>query len=327
MKFDNMVKAIDLHVAGEPIRLIVDGFPYLRGETMREKMKYLQKNYDWLRAAVIREPRGFRDLFAGIITEPVSKGAACGVIYADCNTYYPMCGTGTIALASMLVETGRIEVEEPQTEVYIDTPGGQVRCMVEVKGGKAVAGEYTNIPSFLYRRAVIIDSSYFGPLSVDIGYGGNFVVFVDSEQTGRRITKENYKTFIDPALEIIELIRERIDIKHPERDITTIDSCMFCDERPGNLLVIGRGQVARSASGTGTPARMAREYARGKLKLHEQYIHHSLLGTKLKGKLIAEARVGNYPAVIAKVKSRAFIIGISQLIIDSEDPLREGIFI
>jgi len=275
----------------------------------------------------MQEPRGFRDLFGGIITEPVSKNADCGVIYMDCGTYYPMCGTGTIGLASMLVDLGRVEVKEPVTRVVIDNPGGQVICDVNVKNGQVESAEYENVPAFLYRKDIEVESSYFGKINVDIAYGGNFVVFVDAEKIGVKLELEQKNKLIEPAMEILNIIREKVDIQHPELDIDYIDSCMYIDSRPGNLLVIGKGQVSRSASGTGTPARMAREYSYGRLALNEEFIHTGLIGTELRGKLVKEIMLGDYKAVIARVRSKTFITGVHEFFIDEKDPLKEGIFV
>ncbi len=327
MKFNNIIRAIDIHVAGEPLRFIVDGIPVLRGKTMNDKMSYMKNNYDYLRKSTLREPRGFRDIFGGVVTEPVTENADCGVFYLDCGTYYPMCGTGTIGLAVMLVNTGRIKATEPITKVTIDTPSGQVSCDVNVEKGHANSAEYVNVPSFLYRRDVEVESGTFGKLKVDIGYGGNFVIFIKAEDIGVELNNENKNDLIKPALEITEKIRKKVKIQHPEQDINYIDSCMYIDERPGNLLVIGKGQVSRSASGTGTPARMAREYAYENLAMEEEFIHTGLIGTKLYGRIIEETKVGNLTAVITRVRSNAFITGFHELFIDEDDPLKEGIFI
>ncbi len=328
MKFNNIIRAIDVHVAGEPLRFVVDGIPALKGKTMAEKMAYMKENYDHLRKGSMQEPRGFRDIFGAVVTEPVTENADCGVFYMDCGTYYPMCGTGTIGLAIMLVNTGRVKAVEPVTTVTIDTPGGQVSCDVNVKNGNAVSAEYVNVPSFLYRKGVEVDSSTFGKLTVDIGYGGNFVIFIKAEDIGVELNNENKNKLIGPALEVTEKIRQKVKIQHPEKqDINYIDSCMYIDKRPGNLLVIGKGQVSRSASGTGTPARMAREYAYGNLAMDEEFVHTGLIGTKLYGRLIERTKVGDLTAVIARVRSNAYITGFHELFIDENDPLKEGIFI
>jgi len=327
VKLNNIIRAIDIHVAGEPLRFIVDGIPVLRGKTMNDKMNYMKENHDHLRKSALREPRGFRDIFGGIVTEPVTENADCGVFYLDCGTYYPMCGTGTIGLAVMLVNTGRVKAIEPVTTVTIDTPGGQVSCDVNVKDGHTNSAEYVNVPSFLYRKAVEVESSSFGKLKVDIGYGGNFVIFIKSEDIGVELNNDNKNELIEPALEITEKIRKKVKIQHPKQDIDYIDSCMYIDERPGNLLVIGKGQVSRSASGTGTPARMAREHAYGNLVVGEEFIHTGLIGTKLYGRIIKETKVGDLTATISRIKSQAFITGFHELFIDQEDPLKEGIFI
>src|SRR6056297_551460 len=148
MKINNVIRTVNYHHIGAETCFITGGVPPLRGKTMREKMEYMRTNYDHIRKAIMRPPRGNRDLFGAVITEPVSDNAHCGVFYMGAitdSTYYPMCGGGTVALATMLVNTGKVTACEPITEVIIDTALGQVKCKAKIKGGKAVEVTFTNV--------------------------------------------------------------------------------------------------------------------------------------------------------------------------------------
>ena len=332
MKIKNVIRTVNYHIGGEEYCFITGGMPPLRGKTMEEKMEYMRKNHDNLRKVIMRAPRGHRDMFGAVITEPVSDNAHCGVFYMGAitdSTYYPMCGSATIAVATMLVNTGIVEAREPITEVIIDTPVGQVPCKVNVKDGKAVEVTFTNVPAFIHTRELEINTDAFGTFKVDIGFGGgSFCVFVDMDKIDCELQKDKINDMIEPALEIISKVDNMLECEHPlNKDINSVDSCMYCDY-VGNdgreLLVLGKGLVGRCPSGTGTPIRMIREYERGKIEIGEEFIQRSMIDTCLKGKLVKETRVGDVKAFIAEVSGSAYLTGIHEFFLEEDDPLQEG---
>lgn len=332
MKISNVIRTVNYHIGGEEYCFITDGIPTLRGKTMSEKMEYMRKNHDNIRKFVMRAPRGHRDMFGAVITEPVSDNAHCGTFYMGAitdSTYYPMCGSATIALATMLVNNGIVKAREPITEVIIDTPVGQVKCQVQIEDGKAVEVTFTNVPAFIYKRDLEIETEAFGKFKVDIGFGGgSFCVFVDMDKIDSELDKDKINEMVQPALEIISTVGDLAEFEHPENeDINSIDSCMFCDyvgDDGRELLVLGKGLVGRCPSGTGTPVRMIREYEKGNIELGEKFIQKSMIDTCLKGKLVKETKVGNLKAFIAEVSGRAYMTGTHLFFLEEDDPLPEG---
>ncbi len=332
MKINNVIRTVNYHHIGAETCFITGGVPPLRGKTMREKMEYMMNNYDHIRKSVMRAPRGNRDMFGGVITEPVSDNAHCGVFYMGAitdNTYYPMCGGGTVALATMLVNTGKVAACEPITEVIIDTALGQVKCKATIKDGKAVEITFTNVPAFIHTRGLEIETDAFGKFKVDIGYGGgSFCVFVDMDKINCKLKREKINNMIAPALEIMTKANNKVKCVHPENeDIKDIDSCMYCDyigDVGRELLVLGDEMIGRCPSGTGTAARMILEYEKGKIEFGEEFIQKSMIDTSLKGKLVKETKIGNYKAFIAEITSSAYLTGIHEFFIEDDDPLKEG---
>jgi proline racemase len=168
-----MVTAVDAHTAGMPMRVVTGGVPQIPGRSILEKVRYVRENLDDLRAFLVLEPRGHGGMFAALLTEPASEGADAGVIFLNPGGYDTMCGHGTIAICTVLVETGKVKVEEPETEIVLDTPAGTVRGRVVVKDGLAEEVTLENVPSFLYRADVPVEVSGLGKLTVDVAYGGD----------------------------------------------------------------------------------------------------------------------------------------------------------
>lgn len=323
-----IISVVDAHVAGEPLRLVTGG-PKLKGRNIVEKTEYMKKNYDFIRKAVMLEPRGHGDMYGAVLTEPTEAGADLGIIFIDGGLYNAMCGHASIAIGTIAVETGLVEVIEPETDVVLETGAGLVTVKVEVKDGKAVGATLQGVPSFLYKSDIELD--VLGKkVIVDIVYGGNFFAMVDIKQLGLKHRKEDLSEFIRYGLEIRKQVNQ-LDIQHPERPhITTADEVLFVGEPeyPGDtyksLCFLGQAQIDRSPCGTGTSARMGALYNRGLLKKGDVFHHESIVGTVFEGRIGAETKVGNYQAIIPLIKSRAFITGFANLVIDKDDPLREG---
>lgn len=332
MELKNLIRTVNYHIGGEEYCFITDGVPALKGDSMEEKMVFMRENYDHLRKAVMRAPRGNKDMFGGVITEPVSENGDCGIFYMGAltdSTYYPMCGSATVSLATMLVDTGKVPVSEPVTEITIDTPVGQVKSKVKIQDGKAGEVTYRNVPAFLSARGVEIETEAFGKFQADVGFGGgSFCVFVDEDEIGTKLSRDRIDEMVDPALEIIDRANDKLDIQHPENpNINSIDSCMYCGwhgDTAKELLVLGSGLVGRCPSGTGTPVRMIREMERGRVELGEEFVQTSMIDTSIKGKLIREVKVGGLTGYLSEVTGRSYMTGIHEWIIEEDDPLKEG---
>lgn len=320
---------VDAHVGGEPLRLILKG-PQLKGKTVLEKRAYMMQCYDFIRTAIVLEPRGHDDMYGAILTEPSDAAADLGVIFIDGAFYNNMCGHGAIAIATIVVEMGLVPVREPRTRVVLETGAGLITVEVEVKNGRAEDVLLLGTPSFLCRAGVKINA-YGNKIQVDIVYGGNYFAMVDMNQLGLKHSKEYLNEFIWYGRKIREEVNNAVPVEHPEnKHINLVEDIIFINEPDfegdthKSLVVFGHAQVDRSPCGTGTCARMAALHDRGLLGLGEPYYQESITGAVFEGLILEEVRVGDYPAILPQVKGRAFITSVGNLIIDPVDTLRHG---
>lgn len=324
------IKTIDSHTEGEATRIVYDGFPELKGNTMMEKKTYMMEHYDYLRTALMLEPRGHRDMFGALLTEPVHEEADYGVIFMDSGGCLNMCGHGSIGTASMLVETGMVEVTEPYTEVVLDAPSGLIRTKVHVVNGEAVEVSILNVPSFLYRENLSVQTSRFGKVSFDIAFGGSFFALVDADRTGLNLEITNIEEITDLGMELRDKINATITVQHPYLDIDSVDLVEFYthtvdgDADMKNCVIFGGAQADRSPCGTGTSAKLATLYARGELGLHEPFHYESITGSVFRGEAVAEVDIAGGKGIIPQITGSACITGLNEWIIDDEDPLKYG---
>lgn len=330
MSYAYRIKTIDSHTMGEATRIVYDGFPELQGKTMMDKKNYLIRHYDYLRSALMLEPRGHRDMFGALLTEPVHEEADFGVIFMDSGGCLNMCGHGSIGAASMIVETGMVEVTEPYTEVVLDAPSGVIRTKVHVVNGKAIEVSLLNVPAFLYKENQMIDLPDRGPVTFDISFGGSFFALVDSEEIGLDLDIRNIDTIISLGMELREKINESIEIRHPYLDINTVDLVEFYSHTNNpnadmkNCVVFGNAQADRSPCGTGTSAKLAALYAKGKLGLHQEFVYESITGSLFRGEAVREVEIGQGKGVIPQITGSAYITGLNEWILDKDDPLEFG---
>jgi len=331
MTVSRVINAIDSHTMGEPTRVVVGGIPNLKGKTMSEKKQYLVDELDYLRTAIMHEPRGHRDMFGSLITQPCNPEADFGIIFMDGGGYLNMCGHGSIGGATVAIETGMVAANEPYTEIAMDTPAGLVKANAKVTDGKVQSVSIVNVPSFLYKKDVTIDVPKLGELTLDISFGGSFFALVDVTKVGLEIVPENIFQFTKLALRIRESINKQVEMKHPHlAHITTCDLVEFYgkathpDANYKNVVIFGDGQADRSPCGTGTCAKIAALYARGELKEGERFVYESILGTLFEAKIIGKKQVGDFDAIIPEITGAAYITGFNTLMIDDRDPVKYG---
>lgn len=330
---DHIFKAIDSHTMGEPTRIIYEGFPELIGNTMMEQKEYLEKNYDHYRKALMLEPRGHRDMFGALLTTPVHKEADLGVIFMDSGGYLNMCGHGSIGCATVAVEAGFIPVKEPYTDVVLDAPAGLIRARVKIKNGKAEEVSILNVPSFLYRENINLELEEYGRITFDISFGGSFFALVDSEEIGIPICQENLEALTDFGMKLREKINQSIEVRHPYLNINSVDlveiygppTNLEADSK--NVVIFGDAQTDRSPCGTGTSAKIAALYTKGKLSLGQEFVYESITGSLFRGMATEETTVDGKTAIIPRVTGSAYITGFNQWMLDEEDPLRYGFLI
>ena len=324
------LKTIDSHTVGESTRIVYEGFPPIEGNTMMEKKQYVIEHYDYLRTALMLEPRGHRDMFGAVLTEPVHEEADYGVIFMDSGSYLNMCGHGSIGTASMLVETGMVEVTEPYIEVVLDAPSGIIRTRVHVVDGRAVEASILNVPSFLYMEDQKVFMKGWGEITYDISFGGSFFALVDAEKIGLNLEMENVDKITELGMALRDIINNTVEIRHPYLDITTVDLVEFyshtqtVDADMKNCVIFGNAQADRSPCGTGTSAKLATLYTKGELGLGEEFVYESITGSLFKGIAVQEVEIAGRKGIIPQITGSAYITGLNEWIIDERDPLAKG---
>ncbi len=330
MKSNHHIFTVESHTMGEPLRLIVGGFPKILGKTMQERKAYFIDHYDHLHRALIQEPRGHGNMYGALLTPPCNPDCDFGVIFMHGDGYHNMCGHGTIATNTILVETGMIEVKEPVTTVQMETPAGLVVAKVTVEDNTAKQVSFENVPAFLYKRDVEVDVPGYGKLVMDISFGGSFFAIIDSAQLGIDICTDNSLKLTDVGMTILKAANEQIEIVHPELPhIKTIDLCeIYGPAKSPNAdmqnITVFDGQIDRSPCGTGTCAKVATLWTKGELALGEPFVYESVINTQFTGKALRETTVGPYRAIIPQITGSAYITGYGQYLIDEEDPVKYG---
>jgi proline racemase len=315
-------EAVDSHTEGMPTRVITAGVGELPGTTMLERQQRLERDHDELRGLLMNEPRGHGAMSGAILQRPCRGDADWGVVFIEVSGYLPMCGHGTIGVATVLVETGMVAVTEPETIVRLDVPAGLVEARVRVEGGKATSVTLRNVPSFVHE----LDGEAAG-IPYDMAFGGNFYAIADAATVGLEVTPANAPRLIEAGLALMEALPEPV---HP--DNAAIRGCrhVLWTGRPGAgadaraATAIHPGWVDRSPCGTGTSARIAQRHARGELALDTPFVHESIIGTRFTGRLIKEVSVGGRPGVIPEITGRAWITGMGRYVLDPTDPFPNG---
>lgn len=335
MKFRKSIQTVDLHTMGEPIRIITGGIPYIPGKTISEKKTYFKNNMDHIRTGIMLEPRGHKDMFGSIITEPINKEADLGIIFMDGGGYLNMCGHGTIGAVTAALETGMIEMDEPYTEVVLETPVGLIRTKARVENKKVKHVSFKNVLGFHYKKDIKIEVPELKKkVKLDISFGGSFFAIISAKELGIRVEAKNTQYLVEIALSIRDIINNTIEISHPTlEDIKTVDLIEIYDvpSHPEadykNMVIFGQGQVDRSPCGTGTCAKLATLYSKGEIKEGESFVHESILGTLFTGKILGTTKVGDYKAIIPEITGAAYITGFNNFMFDDEDPVKYGFVI
>ncbi len=330
MRTTRVFHAVDSHTEGMPTRVITGGVGTIPGKTMAERRLWFMENSDHIRKLLMNEPRGHAAMSGAILQPPTRDDADYGVLYIEVSGLLPMCGHGTIGVATVLVETGMVEVVEPVTEIRLDTPAGLVIASVQVEDGHATAVTIKNVPSFVDRLDASVKVPGLGTVNYDLAFGGNFYAVVDLESIGLSFERERKQELIEAGLAIMEAINEQDEPVHPERD--DIRGCHHVylkapdsdAEHSRHAMAIYPGWFDRSPCGTGTSARMAQLHARGELELQTDFLNESFIGSQFTGRLVGTTIVGGKPAVIPTVTGRAWVTGTAQYFLDPTDPFPEG---
>ena len=328
------IKTIDAHTAGEPLRLIVAGFPPLQGTTILDKREWLRDNYDHLRTALMLEPRGHTDMYGALLTGPERAGSDAGVLFMHNEGYSTMCGHGVIAVVTIALERGLLHLPAEREDIVLDSPAGPIRArakLVELDGRPRVASvRFENVPSFVLHAALPVKAGT-RTVRVDVAFGGAFYAIVDSEAVGIPVRPDRLADLRRVGMEIKHAVESAVRVVHPEQSMLNgIYGTIFTGPPASeaadlrNVTIFAEAEVDRSPCGTGTCAVMAVLAGMGVLGTENTFVHESILGTRFRGRVVRETLVAGTAAIVPEVEGEAWITGQHEFLIDENDPLRRG---
>ncbi|WLQ51825.1 proline racemase family protein [Streptomyces poriferorum] len=330
MRTRHIFHAVDSHTEGMPTRVITGGIGTLPGATMAERRAHFMAHRDTVRTLLMYEPRGHAAMSGAVLQPPTRPDADFGVLFMEVSGCLPMCGHGTIGVATVLVETGMVEVTEPVTTVRLDTPAGLVSVDVRVEDGAATSVTLTNVPAFSAGLGLTAEVPGHGTVPYDLAYGGNFYAMVHLDDLGLPFDRSRKDELLAAGLALMDAVNATDRPVHPlDPAIHGLKHVQLIAPgsdavRSRHAMAIHPGWFDRSPCGTGTSARMAQLHARGELALDTDFVNESFIGTEFTGRLVAETTVGPLPAVVPTVTGRAWITGTAQYFLDPADPFPEG---
>ena len=321
---------IDGHTAGNPVRLVAGGAPLLRGASMAERRQDFIARFDWIRTGLCFEPRGHDMMSGGFLYPPTREDADCGILFIETSGCLPMCGHGTIGMVTFALEHGLVEPRTPG-KLRIEVPAGLIEIDYETEGGKVVSVRIRNVPSFIAERGIEIDVPGFGPLAVDVAYGGNFYAIIEPQGPYSGLDDLGASRIVELSRTIRTLVRELYEPVHPlDPTIRGVSHLLWADAPKGegadgrNAVFYGERAIDRSPCGTGTSARLAHLAGTGRLGVGESFVHESYIGSRFTGRVEAETMVGDRPAIIPSVQGSAIATGFNTIWIDRADPFHAG---
>ncbi|GAA2146523.1 proline racemase family protein [Glycomyces algeriensis] len=325
-----VLQTVESHTEGMPTRVVTGGVGAVPGATMMERRNHLRDHDDHIRQFLMNEPRGHAAMSGAILQPPTRPDADWGVLFIEVSGYLPMCGHGTIGVATVLCETGMVPVTEPITTVRLDTPAGLVTVDVRVEDGSAKAVTLVNVPAFSVGLDRTVHLKDGREIRYDLAFGGNFYAFVDLDDLGLPFDRAAKNELIAAGLDIMAAVNAEAEPVHPlEPSIRGLHHVYLT--APGSdakhsrhAMAIHPGWFDRSPCGTGTSARMAQLHARGLLDLDQDFVNESFIGSRFTGRLIGETEVAGIPAVVPSVTGRAWITGTAQYTLDPDDPFPSG---
>ncbi len=338
MRSRRVIHTVESHTEGMPTRVVTGGVGVIPGETMFERRRHFLAEMDHLRRFLMYEPRGHSAMSGAILQPPTRPDADYGVLYIEVSGCLPMCGHGTMGVATVLVETGMVEVVEPVTTIRLDTPAGLVVAEVAVTDGAARSVTITNVASFLLEAdaAVEVDGLPGGrrAVSYDMAFGGNFYAILPLADLAIPFDRKRKQQILDAGLALMDAVNSQRRPVHPDNpEIAVCHHVQFLApgstaERSRHAMAIHPGWFDRSPCGTGTSARVAQLVARGELAMNTDFVNESFIGTRFVGRAVERTRVGQgeaaRDAVVPTITGRAWVTGTAQYHLDPHDPFPEG---
>jgi 4-hydroxyproline epimerase len=323
-------RCIDGHTAGNPVRLVVKGAPELRGATMSERRADFLSRYDWIRTGLCFEPRGHDMMSGGFLYPPTTPDADIGILFIETSGCLPMCGHGTIGIVTFGLENGLIKPRTPGRFIA-DVPAGQIELSYTQEGTRVKSVRIRNVPSYLAAENVAINVPTFGPLTIDVAYGGNFYAIIEPQGAYRGLDDLGAARILQLSPIIRKLVRGKVEPAHPlDSSIRGVSHVLWADAPKGagaggrNAVFYGDKAIDRSPCGTGTSARLAHLHAKGKLKVGDAFVHESYIGSRFIGRVEAETEIAGQRAIIPSVEGSAIATGRNEIWIDDEDVFAHG---
>ncbi|WP_136466394.1 proline racemase family protein [Flagellimonas onchidii] len=328
------IKTIDMHTGGEPLRVIVDGFPTLKGDSVLEYRRYCKENYDDLRTALMFEPRGHADMYGCILVPPNDEEGDFGILFLHNEGYSTMCGHAIIAISTLAVKMEWITVREGENTLKIDAPCGRIISHVNVQGNEVTGVRFHCVPSFVVGLDRKVNVKGLGEVNYDLAYGGAFYAYVDLKKNNLNLnlSTDSYQDLIAHGMAIKHSVMgQDSEIMHPfEEDLSFLYGTIFIDSssKEGvdsrNVCIFAEGEVDRCPTGSGVSGRMAIHWAREELELNQIMTIESITDSVFKGSVVTEMNYGPYKAVIPQVEGTAFITGMHTFLVDPTDPMKKG---
>lgn len=329
------IKTVDMHTGGEPLRVIVDGFPELKGNSVLEYRKYCLENFDHLRTALMFEPRGHADMYGCILTPPNDDEGDFGIIFLHNEGYSTMCGHAIIAISTLAVEMNWIAVKEGENILKIDAPCGRITSFTQVEKGQVTSVKFHCVPSFVVGLDRKVQVNGLGEVTYDLAYGGAFYAYVDLAKNNFdfNLKPESYRSLITKGMDIKHAVMENDkEILHPfEEDLSFLYGTIFIDNNKQengvdsrNVCVFAEGEVDRCPTGSGVSGRMAIHKARNEINYGDKMTIESITDSVFTGSIISEENYGPFKAVIPQVEGTAYITGMHTFVIDPNDPMKDG---
>jgi len=322
---------VDAHTAGNPVRVVVGGAPPLVGATMSDRRQHFIRDYDWIRTGLMFEPRGHDVMSGSLLYAPTREDTDAALVFIETSGCLPMCGHGTIGTITVLLEEGLVAPKR-EGRLRLEVPAGIVDAeYTRDNHGNVVEVRIRNVPSFLYQTGLSIDVPDFGRVKFDVAYGGNFYAIIEPQDVYRDLDAISAFDIQKLSPIIRKLINEKYSFTHPENaTITGLRHILWAGKAHGpraharNAVFYGEKAIDRSPCGTGTSARMAQLAARGTLKVGDDFVHESIIGSLFHGRVEEATTVGDYAAIVPSIAGQAWVTGHNTIFLDDRDPFVKG---
>ena len=326
------VQTIDAHTGGEPFRIVVDGFPAVKGNTMLERREYARAHHEHWRKALMLEPRGHADMYGGILTPPANPESDIGVLFIHNDGYSTMCGHGIIALATVLVECGYVNPVKAENVMRIDTPAGTVVATVLTSVDQKIESvSFLNVPSYVVNLDDSIEVDGLGHVSFDLAFGGAYYAYVDAKSIGLSCDASNVNGLIAAGKAIKKEFRRQREIQHPfDKGMSFLYGVIFTERYEAsdtfgkNVCIFADGEVDRSPTGTGVSGRLAIHFAKNEIEKRQEINIESIIGSVFTGSVFETTQFGGHEAIVPKIGGSAAITGIHEFLLDPEDEVGKG---